>query len=277
MNLKLQELGSTALITVVARARASQDPGENFCDPWAEEIVRNLTPQQIKDVETGSVNAGVLVRELVFDDAVAEILHGRPESTVVNMGAGLDSRPYRLSALAAQWYDCDLPDVISARRGIYAEDDKHHFIAADVRQADFVRLLPPRVDLFYACGVLMYLKAEALNELLGRLARHSPGAAVLFDTATPFFARHAHRIVRGIKAGMLGGWGFKYNASPEQVKALFPVLSDIEVTNYGDSGLLRRLHGSLKLFFRLTRPLFSDSLFVTARLGTRPTEGTPLP
>lgn len=190
MELKLRELEGTALITVVARARASQNPNEDFYDPWAEEIVGNLTPEQIKSVETGRVNAGVLVRELAFDAAVAKILKEKPQGVVANLGA--------------------------------------------------------------------------------RLARHSPGAAVLFDTATPFFARHAHRIVRGVKPGLFGGWGFKYDARPEQVKALFPVLGDIEVSNYGDSGLLRRLHGSMKLFFRLLRPVFTDSLFVTARLGERP-------
>ncbi|MCI7403422.1 class I SAM-dependent methyltransferase [Pyramidobacter sp.] len=270
MDLKLRELEGTALITVVARARASQNPDEDFYDPWAEEIVGNLTPEQIKSVETGRVNAGVLVRELAFDAAVAKILKEKPQGVVANLGAGLDSRPFRLGDLAARWYDYDLPDGIAARRSVYAEDAAHHFVAADVLQPEFVELLPPRVDLFYACGVLMYLKADALNEMFARLARHSPGAAVLFDTATPFFARHAHRIVRGVKPGLFGGWGFKYDARPEQVKALFPVLGDIEVSNYGDSGLLRRLHGSMKLFFRLLRPVFTDSLFVTARLGERP-------
>jgi O-methyltransferase involved in polyketide biosynthesis len=266
MNLKLQKLGSTALITVVARARASQDQNESFCDPWAEKVMEKLTPEQIRSVETGTVNAGVLVRELVFDDAITKLLLDRPQAVAVNIGTGLDSRPFRLSTLASQWYDYDLPDVIAVRRSIYAEDAKHHFVAADVLQPDFIDLLPAYVDLFYACGVLMYFKAAELNQLFERLARHSPGAAILFDTAAPFFARHAHRIVRGIKKGMLGGWGFRYDARPEQVEAMFPVLSDVKVTNYGDSGLALRLHGSQKLLFCIARPLFSDSLFVMARL-----------
>lgn len=269
MDLKLRELEGTALITVVARAQASQDPREDFYDPWAEEVVRGLTPEQIKSVETGRTNAGILVRELVFDAAVAKILKDNPQSVVANLGAGLDSRPFRLGELAAQWYDYDLPDGIAARRAVYAEDAAHHFVAADVLRPDFVELLPPRVDLFYACGVFMYFKAKALNAMFARLARHSPGAAVLFDTSTPFFARHAHRIVRGIKAGLFGGWGFRYDARPEQVKALFPVLNDVQVSNYGNSGLLPRLHGTMKLFFLLARPLFTDSLFVTARLEER--------
>jgi len=60
--------------------------------------------------------AGVMCRKRYIDDKVAEAAEGQAE-TVVNLGAGFDTRAYRLPALAkVPVWEVDLPENIDAKR-----------------------------------------------------------------------------------------------------------------------------------------------------------------
>ena len=60
--------------------------------------------------------AGVMCRKRYIDDKVAEAAEGQAE-TVVNLGAGFDTRAYRLPALAkVPVWEVDQPENIDAKR-----------------------------------------------------------------------------------------------------------------------------------------------------------------
>lgn len=73
---------------------------------------------------------GVVLRTLTLDPLVAGYMATHPGCTVVNIACGLDTRFQRLDDGHVTWYDLDLPDVISLRRRLLEDGERHRTIAA---------------------------------------------------------------------------------------------------------------------------------------------------
>ena len=57
----------------------------------------------------------VVIRTRVIDSFVQQLIAGGVE-TVINLGAGLDTRPYRLDLPASlRWIEVDLPQIIDLK------------------------------------------------------------------------------------------------------------------------------------------------------------------
>lgn len=56
-------------------------------------------------------NASIIVRHRIIDDLVRQMLLDRPDLCIVTVGAGLDSRPYRLTG--GTWLELDEPPIIA--------------------------------------------------------------------------------------------------------------------------------------------------------------------
>ncbi len=55
-------------------------------------------------------NASILVRHRIIDELLQEQLRLMPESRIVTVGAGFDSRPYRLAG--GHWFELDEPQLV---------------------------------------------------------------------------------------------------------------------------------------------------------------------
>lgn len=64
---------------------------------------------QFKD--EAACNASIIVRHRIIDDLVRQMLLERPDLRIVTVGAGFDSRPYRLSG--GTWLELDEPPIIA--------------------------------------------------------------------------------------------------------------------------------------------------------------------
>jgi methyltransferase (TIGR00027 family) len=107
----------------------------------------------------------VAVRTRIIDDYVAEaIAHGA--DTVINLGAGLDTRPYRLPLPAGlRWVEVDYPDVIAFKEERLAGETP--------------RCRLERVGLDLA-------RLSARRELLARLDRESTRLLVITEGVVPY-------------------------------------------------------------------------------------------
>lgn len=61
--------------------------------------------------EEQNCNASMLVRHRIIDELLCEQLQKRPDLCIVTIGAGFDSRPYRLTG--GNWFELDEPQVVS--------------------------------------------------------------------------------------------------------------------------------------------------------------------
>ncbi len=130
------------------------------------------------------------MRAAVFDRWLVARLEEAPETLVIQIGCGLDSRVHRLGVRGHLWYDVDFPEVIRERRRYYAESDHYHMLGADARECPWLHEMPlGRNTLVVLEGVSMYFRREELLPLLAALTERFSGVSVLMDCYTVFAAR----------------------------------------------------------------------------------------
>src|SRR5262245_51482019 len=86
----------TAHWIAAARARETARPDRLFADPYADRLAGTLGYRILADSErqSGRENNFIPVRVRWFDDTITRLT--APGVQVVLLGAGLDTRPYRL-------------------------------------------------------------------------------------------------------------------------------------------------------------------------------------
>ena len=135
------------------------------------------------------VRTSVVARTRLIDDLVEELVPAAGQ--VVVLGAGFDSRPYRLPALAGRpVFEVDHPDTQQRKRDVLARAgaraDGVRFVATDFNLQDLDVALagaghdPGATTLFLWEGVTNYLDAAAVDAGLRWCARAAPGSTLVF-------------------------------------------------------------------------------------------------
>ncbi len=186
-------LPETMLITLWVKAAETAREDGLFRDPKAVEIVRQIDYDFSVFDACWKSQLGVAVRSLILDRETRRFVDAHPDGTVVNLGAGLDSRMERIGAEEIDWYDLDLPEGIERRRRFFDETERRRFIARSVFDFSWMDEIgavkkPP---LFIAEGLLMYFPEEQVRSLFVELARRFPGGEMLFEATAPFVVGRA--------------------------------------------------------------------------------------
>src|SRR5262245_13504420 len=100
----------------------------------------------------------------------------RPESTVLHLGCGLDTRVYRIDPRPkVRWFDVDFPDVIALREQLYPERDGYRRIGSSVTDVAWLDAIPGDTPvLVVAEGLMMYLHEKDGTALLRRITEQFP-------------------------------------------------------------------------------------------------------
>jgi methyltransferase (TIGR00027 family) len=139
------------------------------------------------------------VRTVVIDDYVRAAI-GRGVEVIVNLGAGLDTRPYRLDLPAAlHWIEVDYPDVIAFKESRLTGQVPHcrlerlgiDLADATARRAFFDRLGAAGKRLLVVTeGVVPYLDLQQAGALAEDLRRVRPVDGWIVDYLSPESHRH---------------------------------------------------------------------------------------
>ena len=115
----LRNVSDTALWVASYRATESERPDALFRDPWARRLAGERgaalgsTIRSRRDVEWA-----VVVRTALFDEVVTERVAAGADA-VLNLAAGLDTRPYRLGLPASLlWVEVDLPGIFDYKEEV---------------------------------------------------------------------------------------------------------------------------------------------------------------
>ena len=101
------------------------------------------------------------MRSKVFDNFVEEKLIENPNSILLHLGCGLDSRVERVNKQNALWVDIDVDAVILERKHYYLENDSYKMVSADITDTSFILGLPNAERAIVLLeGVSMYLTNE---------------------------------------------------------------------------------------------------------------------
>ncbi len=186
LNLKNGTIERTMLGPLWARATYSEKYPDLLNDPKASQIIKKLDydfsgVQEFLDDWRG---LGLLVRARSFDDALKKFIKKNPNTTVVNIGAGLDTTFFRVDNGKIKWYDLDLPDAIEFRKQFIPESPRSKYVAKfvlDYSWFDDIEFHTEKGIFFIAGGFIYYFKEEEISTLFRVMARRFLGGEIIFD------------------------------------------------------------------------------------------------
>jgi len=171
--------------------------------------------------ETGP-NTSNVARHRIIDDLVRHELSANANLKVIIIGAGFDTRAFRLNG--GTWVELDEPQVIAYKEErLPASDAKNelHRIPIDFSMDSLEEKLSPFASHAPAVviieGVLMYLERSVIDQLLQTLRRQFPHHKLICDLMTRVFFQKYGRTIHEKITGM--GASFKFTA--DNPEALF--------------------------------------------------------
>ena len=235
MNVNLSGVPETLLIPLWARATETMKSNPIVKDDKAREIIAGLDYDFSKFEKAWLSQVGVSVRTMLLDDGVHGFLIRDPNSVVVNLGAGLDTRYARLADNNVLWYDLDLPEAIDLRRRFFTETDRHRFLPKsmfDLSWTDEVRD-EGRPVLVIAEGLFMYFDEIELKPLFARLSERFAGGEMLFEMLAPAMVGRSKHHDSVTKMGKVPEfkWGLRDSGD---LAAWHPGIEIVEEWNYFD-------------------------------------------
>jgi O-methyltransferase involved in polyketide biosynthesis len=133
-------------------------------------------------------------RTMIIDSLTRDYIDQNPDGLIVNLGAGLDLRFEQVDNRRIQWIDIDLPAVIELRKRFIKETKRSRFLAASVIDPLWIDDIPKKESvLFIAEGLLPYLKAEEVRELLSAISDNFIDSEMIFDAITSYILYQAKK------------------------------------------------------------------------------------
>ncbi len=224
-------------IPLLVKVKESERGDAVFTDTKAQEIINSIS-LDINRFDGGNITYhGILVRTAILDSIVNDFIAKNPEGIILNLGAGLDTRIYRMDCSKIYWFDIDLPRVIELRRRFFSESERVRFISKsllDESWANDINIDISRPILIIAEGLLMYFTESELKMILNILTEKFSNAQMCFDVIHKFF------VGKGISSKFK--WGIEKASEIEQ---LSPKVKLVKAWSAGDYHKNRQ-----ELFFR---------------------------
>ena len=195
----IRNISDTARWVAVYRAEETERPDAIFRDPFARRLAgeRGERIAQLKPL--GSNNAWSIVTRTYLIDRFVQRQVQQGAEMVVNLAAGLDSRPYRMQLPPSlQWVEVDLDEILTYKEQML-KDEK------PVCSLERIRLdlanIPARRELFAQLGqkagkvlvitegLLIYLTADQVGALAQDLAAVPAFQSWVAEVASPGLLR----------------------------------------------------------------------------------------
>ena len=189
---QLSSAQESLLIPLWARAAEASHSAPIIRDEKAVELVEAIDYPFERFANAGVDSVGFCLRGTIIDRLVQRFLESSPTATVVEIGAGLDTRFDRLDNRQASWIEVDLPEAMGIRKKLFQETDRRCMIGASALENEWLDSISesgPTSIMFVAEGMLYFLPPEQVRRLFLRLADRFPGSRFVFDSQSPLFLR----------------------------------------------------------------------------------------
>ncbi|MGC4081405.1 MAG: class I SAM-dependent methyltransferase [Vicinamibacterales bacterium] len=186
--------------------------GDTFAARFVDGQVRHDLAPALAFTPAAISNVG---RHRIVDDLVRDRIATDPHRRIIVLGAGFDTRAYRLDG--GRWFELDDVQLLEFKESrLPAADAKNRLeripVAFDTTTADCF-LTPLAGDdeaVVILEGVSMYLSDDTLTALARALVRHLPNATLVCDLMSPMFARTFSRGLRQALAGIGATFGERH-------------------------------------------------------------------
>jgi O-methyltransferase involved in polyketide biosynthesis len=181
----------TLLVPLYGRATMTRQGSDLIDDHKAVEMIEAIDYDFARFDGSMSL-VGSVLRTRIFDRWIARWLEANPTGTVVEIGAGLNTRFERLDNGTARWFELDLAEVISLRRRFFRDTDRRTMLAASVLDDAWHDTVAATGGpwFFAAEAVLIYLEPSEVESVLGAIGRRFPASPFALDTWTTWMRDH---------------------------------------------------------------------------------------
>lgn len=195
----IRDITDTARWMATYRARETERPDAVFRDPFAKALAGERGEAIAKAVPSVDQNAwSFIARTYLVDRGVARVVKAGADC-VVNLAAGLDTRPYRMPLPPAlRWIEVDLPEILDYKAQVLdgaAPACKLERVPLDLSNYDARRGFFARVGreasnvAVVAEGLVIYLMADEVCALGRDLAAPPAFRHWIVDVASPGLVR----------------------------------------------------------------------------------------
>ncbi len=206
-------MSDTALLIAGCRAIETERPDALLLDPFARRLAGERGRAMFREVPHPEIMGfGIAIRTRFVDELLLEAIASAGLETVVSLGAGLDTRPWRLELPPElRWVEVDFPAVLDYKEGLLAEERarcRRERLTADLndpaqRRAVF-QALGPSPALLITEGLLMYLPSATVSAIAAE-ARSESGithwiSEITTSTFTKAIGGGGTRVVRHVQA-----------------------------------------------------------------------------
>jgi methyltransferase (TIGR00027 family) len=255
----IRSVSDTARWVAFHRATESERPDAVFRDPFARKLAGERGERIARVLHQN--DWAITTRTYLFDQAIRELLAREPLEMVINLAAGLDSRPYRMELPPSlQWAEIDLPEIMDGKRQILANDrpvcrlEIHVENLADLprRRAIFSELNSrAQTVMVMSEGLLLYLDEEKVRSLSADLLDQSHFRYWLVEIASPEVIKWVNRQWRHHFEAANALMGF----APADWRSFFSNLGWelVNFSNLADTAVeIRRAPRMMRLFQRIS-------------------------
>jgi len=191
----ITHVSDTARWVAVYRAMETERPDAIFRDPYARRLAGAKGEEIVRSVRRGRSAAwSMIVRTAVLDEMILREIAVDGIDCVVNLAAGLDTRPFRLALPPAlRWIDVDFADILAYKWEVLKDETpacRYEMAPTDLTDAGARRALFARIArdqrrmLVVAEGLLIYLRPEDVTALGADLHAHPAYQSWIFDLAS---------------------------------------------------------------------------------------------
>jgi methyltransferase (TIGR00027 family) len=180
---EISHVSDTALMVAACRALEFDAPDGFVRDPFAARLAGERGMAMLRALpQPEMMRFGIGVRSRFMDELLLEALASEKIATVLSLGCGLDTRPWRLDVPEElRWIEVDFADMLDYKNALMSAERprcRREFITADVNDAaqrrNICAAVGPAPALMITEGFLMYLPAATV-EALAAEAGHTSG------------------------------------------------------------------------------------------------------
>ena len=195
---EITHVSDTALMVAACRA-LEYESGDGFVkDPFAARLAGERGPAMLRALpQPDMMRFGIAVRSHFLDELLLEALAATPIATVLSVGCGLDTRPWRLELPSSlRWIEIDFADMLDYKDALMSAETprcRRERLTADLNDAAQRHAIYAAAGsepaLMITEGLLMYLPGATVEALAGEAWQQSGVGQWICDITTAAFAK----------------------------------------------------------------------------------------